>query len=69
MLEGSTQAQFVRPMAVSLAFGVLVATFFTLLLVPAAMVIAEDLRSGVRGLLARLVRPRPTLTGESDQPG
>ena len=44
MLEKSTQAQFVIPMAVSLGFGVLVATFFTLLMVPAAMVIAEDAR-------------------------
>jgi len=64
MLERSTQAQFVKPMAVSLAFGVLVATAFTLFLVPAAMVIAEDLRGGARRAAAKLSRPRPTLTGE-----
>ncbi len=64
MLERSTQAQFVKPMAISLAFGVLVATVFTLLLVPAAMVIAEDLRRGARRLLSKLSPPRPTLTGE-----
>ncbi len=42
MLEQSAQAQFVIPMAISLGFGVLVATFFTLLMIPAAMVIVED---------------------------
>ena len=44
MLETSTQAQFVIPMAISLAFGVLVATLFTLLMIPAAMIIVEDLK-------------------------
>ena len=42
MMETSTQAQFVIPMAVSLAYGVLVATGFTLFLIPAAMVVVED---------------------------
>ncbi len=46
MLEKSTQAKFVIPMAISLGFGVLVATFFTLLMIPAAMVIADDLKRG-----------------------
>jgi multidrug efflux pump subunit AcrB len=51
MLEQSTQAQFVIPMAISLGFGVLVATFFTLLMIPAAMVIVEDgKRAWSRGL-------------------
>lgn len=50
MLERSTQAKFVIPMAISLGFGVLVATFFTLLMIPAAMVIVEDLRqAALRG--------------------
>ncbi|MEE3329543.1 MAG: efflux RND transporter permease subunit [Myxococcota bacterium] len=44
MLERTSQAQFVLPMALSLAFGVLVATGFTLLLIPSAMMIVEDLR-------------------------
>lgn len=51
MLDTSAQAQMVIPMAVSLGFGVLVATFFTLLLVPAAIVIADDLKRGVSRLL------------------
>jgi multidrug efflux pump subunit AcrB len=48
--SGSTQAQFVIPMAVSLGYGVMVATVFTLLLIPAAMMVVEDLK----GVLARI---------------
>jgi len=44
MMETSTQAQFVIPMAISLAWGVLVATAFTLFLIPAAMLVVEDLK-------------------------
>ncbi|MCH2173849.1 efflux RND transporter permease subunit [Myxococcota bacterium] len=58
MLEQSVQAQFVIPMAVSLAFGVLVATFFTLLLIPAMTLIVED----IRNLFAPTRRPNPTET-------
>ncbi len=51
LLEKSLQAQFLVPMAISLAFGVLFATVITLLLVPAVYAIQED----VRGLFARLL--------------
>jgi len=44
MLEKSVQAQFLIPMAVSLAFGVMFATAVSLLLVPAAYHILEDLK-------------------------
>ncbi len=44
LLERSVQAQFLVPMAVSLAFGVLFTTFVTLLLVPAIYLILEDLQ-------------------------
>jgi multidrug efflux pump subunit AcrB len=47
MLETSAQAQFVIPMAISLSYGVLVATVFTLLMIPAAMVFVDDLKRGV----------------------
>ncbi len=43
LLEKSLQAQFLIPMAVSLAFGVLFATFVTLVLVPCGYMIIEDL--------------------------
>ncbi|MDA1068052.1 MAG: efflux RND transporter permease subunit [Verrucomicrobia bacterium] len=42
LLESSLQAQFLIPMATSLSFGVLFATFITLLLVPALYLILED---------------------------
>lgn len=47
--ETSYQARFLIPMAISLAFGVLVATVIVLLVVPALYMIVED----VRGLFAR----------------
>lgn len=43
ILEKSTQAQFLIPMAVSLGFGILYATFLSLILVPAGYVILEDM--------------------------
>jgi len=44
LLEKSLQAQFLIPMAVSLAFGVLFATVITLLLVPVTYTILEDFK-------------------------
>jgi len=45
MFNKSVQAQFLIPMAVSLAFGVLFATVVTLLVVPASYTIFEDIRA------------------------
>ena len=47
ILETSVQAKFLIPMAISLGFGVLFATFITLLLVPAVYAIVEDLKTGL----------------------
>ncbi|MGE3855018.1 MAG: efflux RND transporter permease subunit, partial [Planctomycetota bacterium] len=44
MLEKSLQAQFLIPMAVSLAFGVLFSTVITLVGIPAAYMVLEDVR-------------------------
>ena len=44
LLEKSLQARFMIPMAVSLAFGVVFATFITLVLVPALYMIVEDIK-------------------------
>lgn len=49
MLNQSVQAQFLVPMAVSLAFGVLFATVATLLVVPAGYLILDDLGGLRRG--------------------
>ena len=45
MLETSTQAQFVIPMAISIAFGIVFATVITLFLIPCLYVIQDDLVS------------------------
>ncbi len=44
ILERSLQAKFLIPMAISLAFGVMFATFITLFLIPCGYLILEDLR-------------------------
>lgn len=62
MLEKSLQAQFLIPMAVALAFGVLFATVVTLVLVPALYLILEDLQAVARWLIRgerRIAAPVP----------
>jgi multidrug efflux pump subunit AcrB len=44
LFEKSTQAQFLIPMAVSLGFGILFATFITLLLIPVNYLLVEQAR-------------------------
>ena len=44
IFEESTQAQFLIPMGVSLGFGILFATFITLVLIPATYLILEDVK-------------------------
>jgi len=45
LLETQVQAQFLKPMATSLAFGILFATIITLFLLPALMLILQDLKN------------------------
>ena len=59
IFETSVQARFLVPMAVSLGFGVLFATYVILLLVPAVYMAVEDLR----GLLERREVPAPPEVG------
>ena len=47
LMDNSIQAQFLIPMAVSLGFGVLFATAITLVLVPCALLIGEDIGRGI----------------------
>jgi hypothetical protein len=44
IFERSIQAQFLIPMAVSLAFGILFATVITLFLIPCAYLATEDIK-------------------------
>ena len=55
LLEKSMQARFLIPMAISLAFGVLFATFITLILIPSLYAILEDFRSAFARLMGREV--------------
>ena len=47
MLEKTTQAQFLIPMAVSLGFGILYATLISLILIPSGYLILQDLLRGL----------------------
>jgi multidrug efflux pump subunit AcrB len=60
LFEQSLQAQFLIPMAATLVFGLAVATFFVLFLVPAVVGIGDDL-GRLGGAYLRLGR-RPTVT-------
>ena len=53
LFEESTQAQFLIPMAVSLGFGILFATFITLILVPVNYLLLEGVKVKVSQLLGR----------------
>jgi multidrug efflux pump subunit AcrB len=57
LLERSIQAKFLIPMAVSLGFGVVFATFITLVIVPTAYVILEDIKTLVLRLLGKDYSP------------
>ena len=48
-LEASIQAQFVKPMAISIAFGVMFATFVTLFMVPVLYFVGRDISSRLSG--------------------
>ena len=52
LFETSTQAQFLIPMGISLGFGILFATFITLILIPCHYLMLED----TKGLVARIKR-------------
>ena len=62
LLETSLQARFLIPMAISLACGVLFATFTTLILVPSLYLIIEDVRRGLGWL-----RGHPPATPGTDE--
>jgi len=61
ILEREVQAQFLIPMAVSLAAGVLFATAITLALVPSIYLILDD--------LGRIFFPKQSATGDADEAG
>jgi multidrug efflux pump subunit AcrB len=73
LMDNSLQAQFLIPMAVSLAFGVLFATVVTLYLIPCAMIAADDiyqlLVSAKRWYFRPFIRENPAEMKEDDLVG
>ena len=57
MMDRSLQAQFLIPMAVSLAFGIVFATLITLYLVPCALLAADDARILLNQFLSWYLHP------------
>ncbi len=57
LLETDLQAQFLRPLVVSLAFGLLFATFIVLFLLPAILASLHSQRGRLRGLQRIFINP------------
>ena len=53
LLEKSIEAELTIPIAISLAYGVVFATFITLVLIPAEYLIIEDFKRFINKLLGR----------------
>jgi multidrug efflux pump subunit AcrB len=53
MSERSAQSEYLKPMTLSLGFGVAFASFVTLILVPCLYLIVEDARAGIQRLRNR----------------
>ena len=66
MMDRSLQAQFLIPMAVSLAFGILFATIITLYLVPCALLTADDVGKAIAKFRSWYFRPFQTTISASE---
>ena len=53
MFEHSFKAQFLVPMAITIVFGIAVATLIVLVLIPALRVVDEDIRFVFRRIIGR----------------
>ena len=63
IMETSLQAQFLIPMAVSVAYGLMIATFITLLILPVALVLLNDIKYYTAKFISRT-----TITREMVEP-
>jgi multidrug efflux pump subunit AcrB len=68
LFDHSLQAQFLIPMASSLAFGILFATSITLYLIPSAYVAAEDIRLHLHRAWAWYWKPLRREDDVADEP-
>lgn len=71
LFDRSLQAQFLIPMATSLAFGILFATAITLYLIPSAYVVAEEIREllGKAWIWWRYPNGRPEAVAKTEEKG
>lgn len=69
MMERSIQAAFLQPIVVSLAFGVFMAFFVTLLMVPSLYGIGIDIKAGARKLFKRDRQSTSTEPQDSQETG
>jgi len=51
LLEKSRQAQFLKPMAISISYGIMIATFLTLLMLPLLLSLNNSLTVKIKWLL------------------
>jgi predicted RND superfamily exporter protein len=65
ILERSMQAAYLKPMAISIAFGVLFATAITLVLIPCFIVILNDIRRGIYYIAFRRLPSREEVEARS----
>ena len=69
MFDRAIHAQFLKPMAVSLGFGILFATAITLLLIPAAYLFLEDVKALFRPMWQWYAKPfRDEVPGDLSTP-
>ncbi|MGY8689998.1 MAG: efflux RND transporter permease subunit, partial [Verrucomicrobiales bacterium] len=64
LMDTSIQAQFLIPMAISLGFGVIFATFITLYLIPCALLLGQDLGKILSRFRNWYVKPFETTVDE-----
>ncbi len=50
MLEKSRQAQFLIPMAISIAYGIAIATVLTLIMLPMLLSVSNSIKVGIKWL-------------------
>ncbi|RME39554.1 MAG: efflux RND transporter permease subunit, partial [Planctomycetota bacterium] len=69
LMERSSQAQSVKPMAVSLTFGLLFSTALTLLVVPALYLVVNDARRWIHWMRYGGAYPEPEVVEEASREG
>lgn len=69
MMDDSIQNQMLVPMAVSLGFGLLFATFITLYLIPASYLVMDEVTGGIRRAFSWYFRPFRRREEESGDDG